>query len=151
MGSLSGIGSFGVGDKIDLRFRGINVTSPNTVIGMQHANMSTWRLVSQSTTDDSWAQSAVLTSQSTVTVVRANGSYVSLACTNPVTLAFDVSTFPTNGQATVGMGLWLGTNSLTKGVGIDQTDFDALTLSTTNWNDLVFRKGDGRIVFNVRE
>jgi len=51
MGSLSGIGSFGVGDKIDLRFRGINVTSPNTVIGMQHANMSTWRLVSQSEAD----------------------------------------------------------------------------------------------------
>jgi len=57
MGALSGIGAFSLGDSISLRFRGVNTTSPNAAVGFQHANMSTWRLVS-STGGTNWSQYA---------------------------------------------------------------------------------------------
>lgn len=59
MGGLAGIGTFSVGDVFDLRFRGDNVVSPNTVCGMVYGNMSVHRIVS-SVAGTNWSQYAAV-------------------------------------------------------------------------------------------
>jgi hypothetical protein len=112
---------------------------------------STATNIAETVAFDSWWEATALTSAATVTVTRTHGLETSLYLTNSATLVFDTSTFPTNGAATVGMGAYIGTNSITRGAGIESNSWSALTLLTNAWNDLVFRKGVGASEFEVRQ
>jgi hypothetical protein len=99
---------------------------------------------------DSWFESTALTPASTVTVIRTDGPYLSLELTNNTELAFDVSSFPTNGSATVSIGMYIGAHDLTRGAGIESNSWEALSISTNGWTDVIFRKGHGQTEFIAR-
>jgi len=74
MGSLSGIGSFSIGDVIDLRFRGVDTPVPAASVGFTHANMSLSRIQSVSY-GTNWAQWAAAQNVDLGGNTISNGTY----------------------------------------------------------------------------
>jgi hypothetical protein len=93
----------------------------------------------------------VLTSASTVTITRANGSLLSLWVTNsPLTLTFQVADWTTNDVGRVSLDLWAGTNTITFNTNTI-SGASALSVSTTTNTTLQFRLGKWSRLFAVRQ
>ncbi len=92
-----------------------------------------------------------LTSAPTVTVSRADGAYLSLNLTNNAVLEFDIDSYPTNYQTTVGLTLNIDSYTITRGDGIDSNTWDELDIPASTDVDLVFRMVGTQRVFKVRQ
>jgi hypothetical protein len=143
--------AFAAQDGITITGRTLNIGT-NLFVGTGGGiTLSDATNVAQTVYLDPWMTgSNVVVTSGTGTVTRTHGAEVWLSLATNATLKFDVSTYPTNGAATVGMGLYIGSRSITRGTGIESNSWNDLTLSTNSWNDLIFRKGYGQTEFTVR-
>jgi hypothetical protein len=101
---------------------------------------------------DPWRQNVDLTvTAGTATVTRTLGAYLKWNLAANSTLDFDLSTFPTNGQATVAVTLNRGAHTLTRGAGIETNSWAALSIPASVDTDLIFRMVGTNREFRVRQ
>lgn len=75
----------------------------------------------------------------TSTISYASGSLVKIVVTEPITITFDNSDYPTNGVSRVGVELWAGTNSIAFDTGTitNEVEFD---INESGPTSLFFRR-----------
>jgi len=92
-----------------------------------------------------------LTSAPTVTVSQAYSQFDLYVTDAICEIAFDTASYSTNYGHTIAVSLWAGTNVISAdAASVDAVTWTAATISSTNWNDLIFRKAPHATRFNVQ-